>query len=126
MPDSEIYRTTFNFAAKKSFTKERPETIEKFLRAIDKAAAFIQHNREESQAIIVKSFDLDKEIVREAWDGFVFGISLDHAFLIGLEDIARWAIENQFTDKKEVPNYLNYLYIDALETVKTQAITLIH
>jgi NitT/TauT family transport system substrate-binding protein len=46
--------------------------------------------------------------------------------LIAFEDQARWRIKNNLTDKKDVPNYLNFIYLDALEGVKPEAVTIIH
>ncbi len=48
------------------------------------------------------------------------------AMLILFEDQARWRIKNKLTDATEVPNYLNYIYIDALHEVKPEACTIIH
>ena len=125
LPSSEIYRTTFNFAAIKSFAKDHPELLKKFLSAIDKAAGFIKNNKEKSQEIIVESFNVDKEIVRAAWDDFVFDISLDQALLVSWDEIARWTIKNKFTDSKKLPNYLDFIYMDALEAISPESITII-
>ena len=125
LPSGEIYRTTFNFAVMRSFAKEHPEILKKFLKAIDKAATFIRKNKKGSQDIIIESFKLDKDAVRAAWDDFVFGISLDQSLLVAWDEIARWAIENNFVDKKKPPNYLNFICLDALETVKPESITII-
>ena len=124
-PSKEIYRTTFNFAVMKNFSKEHPEILKRFLRAIDKAAKFTKENREKSQDIIVESFKLDKDTVRAAWDDFSFGISLDQSLLVSWEEIARWGIENNFIENKKVPNYLNFIYLDALEAVNPESITII-
>lgn len=125
LPSSEIYRTTFNFVVMKVFAKEHPEIAQKFLRAIDKAVAFIRKDREKAQEIISGSFNLDKNVVSAAWDDFVFGITLDQSLLVGWDDMAGWALENKFTDKKEFPNYLNYICLGALEAVKPKSITII-
>ena len=125
LPCSEIYRTTFNFAVMKSFAKDNPEILKNILIAIDKAATFIRKNRERSQDIIVESFKLDKDYVRAAWDDFIFGISLDQTLLVAWDNIARWSIENNFIDKKKLPNYLNFIYLDALEAAKPESITII-
>ena len=125
LPSSEIYRTTFNFTTMKNFSKEHPKRLEKFLRALDKAAAFTRKNREKAQEIIAGCFNLDKNTVRVAWDDFVFGIFLDQSLLVGWDEIARWAIKNKFVDKKKIPNYLNYICADALRTVKPESITII-
>lgn len=125
LPTSEIYRTTFSFAVMKSFAKDHPEILKRFLRAIDKAATFIKKNREGSQDVIVASFKIDKDTVRAAWDDFAFGIFLDQSLLVAWDEIARWSLENNFVEKKKFPNYLNFIYLDALEAVKPESITII-
>jgi len=125
LPSSEIYRTTFNFAVMKMFAEDHPEILQKFLRAIDKAAAFIRKDREKAQEIIAGSFNLDKNVVNAAWDDFVFKISLDQALLVSWDNIARWAIKNGLVNKKKIPNYLNYICLDALQAVKPNSITII-
>jgi len=125
LPSSDIYRTTFNFAVMKGFAKEHPETLKRFLKAIDKAATFIKKNRETSQDIIAETFKLDKDTVSAACDDCTFKLSLDQALLVAWDEIARWAIQNNFTDKKELPNYLNFVYLDALEAIKPETITII-
>lgn len=125
LPDSEIYRTTFSFAVKKSFAKDRLVTIKRFLRALDKASAFIDGHREESQEIIAQIFGLDKKTVRAIWDDFVFRILLDQSLMIGWEDIARWAIGNNLADRSRIPNYLDFIYFDGLAAVKPEAIGII-
>ena len=125
LPCSEICRTTFNFAVMKDFAKDHPETLEKFLGAVDNAVTFIKNNKEKSQALIAESLNLNEKNVSAIWDDYVFEIFLDQSLLLSWEDIARWAIENKFTDKTKVPNYLNFVYLEVLEAVKPEAITII-
>jgi ABC-type nitrate/sulfonate/bicarbonate transport system substrate-binding protein len=125
LPSSEIHRTTFSFATMRSFSKEHPEMLERFLRALDKAAAFTKNDSEKAQEIIAGSFNLDRSTVRAAWNDFVFGIFLDQSLLSEWDDISRWAITNKFVDKKKIPNYLNYICADALRAVKPESITII-
>ena len=125
LPASEINRTTFSFATMKNFSKEHPDILERFLRALDKADAFTKNDREKAQEIIAGRFSLDRNTVRAAWDDFVFGIFLDQSLLAGWDEIARWAITNKFVDKKKIPNYLNYICSDALRAVKPESITII-
>jgi len=124
-PSAEIYRTTFNFAVMKVFAEEHPETLQKFLRAIDKAAAFIRKDREKAQEIIAGIFNLNKNVVKATWDDYVFGISLDQSLLLSWDNIARWALKNRLVNKNKFPNYLNYICLDALEAVKPKSITII-
>ena len=125
LPSSDVYKTTFNFLTMKDFTKENPEALKKFLKAIDRAITFIHNNKEKAQVIVAKRLNLKKEITALHWDEFTFEISLDQSLLINIEDEARWAIKNGLTDKTEAPNYLDYIYIDALDEVKPEAVTII-
>jgi NitT/TauT family transport system substrate-binding protein len=52
-------------------------------------------------------------------------VTLPQALIIAMEDEARWRIENKLTDKTTVPNYLNFLYLDGLEAVSPEAVTVI-
>ena len=126
LKDSDIYRTTFSFATKKQYVKEHQETLIKFLNAIDDAVSFLHKNREESQEIIASVFNIDRNIVNNAWGNFVFGLFLDESLLISWDSIAKWEIENNLTDKKSIPNYFNYICLNTLKQVKPEAITIIH
>ncbi len=125
LPSSDVYRCTFNFMVMNDFAQAHPEVLVKFLRAIDRATDFIAQHKEESQAIVAERLELDKELVTTFWDYFTFEVSLDQSLLVTTEAEARWAIKNGFTDKTEVPNYLDYIYLDALEEVKPEAIRII-
>jgi NitT/TauT family transport system substrate-binding protein len=125
LPSADVYKTTFNFLTMKNFANENPKVLERFLRAINKATDFINNNTDESQEITANRLNLKKEVVALHWDDFTFELSLHQSFLINIEAEARWAIGNELTDKTEVPNYLDYIYIDALESVKPGAVTVI-
>ncbi len=125
LPSSDIYRETSNFMVMNDFAQANPEALKKFLRAINKATEFIGKHKEESQVIVAERLKLDKEAMTTLWKDFIFEISLDESLLVTLEDEARWAIQNKLTDKTEVPNYLDYIYFDALDEVKTKAIGII-
>jgi len=62
----------------------------------------------------------------DIWDNFVFEVSLDQSFVSTLEDAARWAIKNRLVDGVVVPNFLDYIYFDALRGVKPEAVSILH
>ena len=125
LPSSDVYLETFNFVVMNDFASENPEVLERFLRAVVEATEFIDDHMEESQDIVAERLGLDKDVIVALWDEFVFEISLTQSLILTLEDEARWAIKYDLTDKTEVPNYLDYVYLDALDEVKPEAITII-
>jgi len=125
LPSEGIFREDFYFVPNKNFMKNNPEILKSFLKAIEKGEEFIQKNREESIDIVCERLKLDKELTASIWSNFNFELMLDQTILITLEDEARWAIREGLIDKKEVPNYLDFIYMDLLENVKPEAITII-
>ena len=120
-----IYRETFNIITKQDFTNENPETIKKVLRALIKANEFIEENPDEAQEIVAGRIGMDRAVFNELWELFNFEVTLDQSLLVTLEAETRWAIITKLTDKKEVPNYLDYIYFDALEEIKPEAVGII-
>ena len=120
-----IYRETFNIVTKQDFANENPETIEKVLRALIEAEEFIEENPDEAREIIAGKIGMDRAALNELWEFYDLKVTLNQSLLVTLEDETRWAIKNKLTDATEVPNYLDYIYMDALEEVKPEAIGII-
>ena len=125
MYGEKIYTETFNLVIRQDFANNNPEAIKKVLRALINAEKFIKAHPDESISIIASSIGMDRSQLIELWDIYNFEITLDQSLLVALEAEARWAIKNNLTDKTEVPNYLDYIYFDALEEVKPEAVGLI-
>lgn len=126
LPSSEVYKETFNFVVMENFAVENPGALHQFLKAIDTAMTFIELNKGESQQIVADRLDLDVESVVAFWDDFVFELSLSQSLLITLEDEARWALRNDLVDATEAPNYLDFIYEDALKAFKPENVGIIH
>jgi len=122
---AKIFREDFYFVPSRNFLENNPETLKRFLKAIEKGEEFIQKNKGEAINIVSQRLQVNKELVVSVWGGFEFRLFLDQAILMTLEDEARWAIKNDLTTATEVPNYLDYIYMDALEQVKPDAVTII-
>ncbi len=125
LPSKAIFREEFYFVSLKDFINKNPDTIKRFLKAIERGETFIQENRSEAIDLVSERLKIDKEFITGVWDDFVFAVSLDQSLLITLEDQAKWAIVNNLVDATEVPNYLDYIYLDALDEVKPEAIGII-
>jgi len=125
LPQSDLYKQTFNLAVMRSYAKGHSEVLKKILKAVDRAITFIKQNRNESIAVMTKSLKPGEDLLVSFQDDLVFELSLEHSLFTILEDEARWAIANKFTNKTKVPNYLGYFYLDAMKAVKPEAVTII-
>lgn len=125
LPSSEVYRTTFNIVAMKGFIKSHQGAIKKALRAIDKAILFINEQKEMSKAIVARRLGKKKQTIGLLWDEYVYNLFLDQTLILTLAAEARWAIRNNLTNKPKVPNFMEFMCLDALEAVKPNAVTII-
>ncbi len=125
LPSKNIHTVSWLIIVMKKYAKENQEAIQGFLRAIIKAEKFLKDNREESIRIHADMSKVDREIVDTLLDNMDYDLTLAHPLLMNLENLARWAIRHNYTDKAEVPDYLDYIYVDPLEKVKPKAVTLI-
>ncbi len=112
------------FVSKEDFITRNPEMVKRSLKALLQAEEFVKRNKDGSKGILV-SRGLDAQFVDDIWQKLDYTISLSQALLIAMEDGAKWRIKNNLTDATEVPNYLDYIYFDALEKVKPEAIGII-
>ena len=105
--------------------KDNPSVVERLLNALVKAETFVNKNPVETQNIISQRANLEKNYLKTVWQKNNFILSMPQGVIIAMENEARWRIDNGLTDETEVPNYLDYIYLDALEEVKPEAIGII-
>lgn len=125
LPTSGIYREDFYFTSTKSFIESEPKKLLSFLKAIKRAQEFIRTERKAATNLLATSLDIENELVDSLWDIFQFDLTLDHSLLASIEDEARWGIKEGIVKEKEIPNYLNFIYTQALEKIDSDSVTII-
>lgn len=123
--DKDLYMQTFNLVAKQEFIRGHPEAVKKMLRALVKAEEFVKQNTAEAQKIVADFSRADLESLRETWADSVFTVTLDQSLVLAMEDESEWAIKNKLTDKTDVPNYLDFIYFEGLQSVKPEAVRIL-
>ena len=121
-----IYELPFTIAGTRDYVVSHPETIQKLLRALVGAERFYREELDAARQIIAGAINERLENLQEVWPTYRFDVALNQSLLLVLEDETRWAIKNKLTARPDMPNYLNYLYLDGLKTVKPEAVTVIH
>jgi NitT/TauT family transport system substrate-binding protein len=120
-----LYTEIFCLVASQEYVKNNPAAIKKVLRALLKAETFVQQYPEEARRLVAEFIKTDKAVLDETWDNFTFRVTLDQALLVDLEDQTRWAIKNRLTERRGMPNYLDYIYVEGLTAVKPAAVRII-
>jgi len=122
----DIYESLYNIASLRSYVDKHPETIKKFLRAIGRGARFCVDSPDAARALFPTDVKSEEKRLQALWPTYRFNVVLDQGLILALEDEARWAIKNKLTTRTDMPNYLNYVYLDGMEAVMPAAVTIIH
>ncbi len=104
---------------------KHPMLVTKLLTSLVQAEEYVARNPAQARAIVQKLLNLDAAYMDTVWSQNQFYLSLDESLIQALEDEARWMIKNDLTSEKQVPNFLNYIYLDGLKAVKPEAVNVI-
>ena len=105
---------------------EHPDLAIRFLKSLALAEEYAILNPAEAKAIVQKQLNLDAAYMDTVWSQNQFSLSLDQSLVAAMEDEARWMIANNLTAEKQVPDFLNYIYLDGLEAAKPDVVNIIH
>ncbi len=121
-----IFYNPMNIVAQKKFVESGPESVKKILRALIKAEDFMNKDPEAVWRIVSKTHGHDSNKWKIALADLNMGITMTQPMIQSLEDIARWAInEDLSSGVTDIPVYLDYVYIDGLESVRPESVTII-
>lgn len=101
------------------------QLIKRSLKAIAQAEQYVVNYPSEARAIVQKRMNYDDAVMESVWPENQFSLSLDQSLITAMEDEARWMIKNKMTTEKQVPDFLNYIYVDGLKAVKPEAVNII-
>lgn len=123
LPDA--YLQTFNLVAKNNFIEGNPIIVQSLLKALVKSEKYIKTKKDEAQSVVAKELNnISKEEIQETWADFDFSLGLNQSIILTLENEANW-FTKEGNGSKSIPNYLNYIYIDALKLVDANKVTVI-
>ncbi len=101
-----------------------PSISQRLISSLVQAENFILSHPEASQQIVSNYTDLDLDYLNSVWSKSRFLVSLPQSLLLAMEDEARWRVENKLSQTNHIPNYLNFIYLDALQNVNQKAVTI--
>lgn len=116
----------YNLAGRADWVVANQDKIQRLLRALLQAKRFADENPQEAHAMITAGMKIDPATFDAVGPTYRFVVQLDQNLLIMLEDQARWAMQNKFSDQTVTPNFLKTINMDALTAVQTDAVKIVH
>jgi len=103
-----------------------PELCSRFLKSLYEAEAFVINHPAEAKTIVKSQMNFSDTYLEAVWHQNQFSLSLDQSLILAMEGEARWLMSNNLTNATTIPNFLDYIYLDGLETVKPESVNIIH
>ena len=123
--DPSIYKMTWNLTSTKDFAESHQDGIQKVLRAIIRANAFIGERPGETRAVTSRNIGTDSPLFDREWEDYMFTAALDKSLLLNLEDQARWMNRRESSSLRKPPNFMNFIHTKGLKAVQPTAVDII-
>jgi NitT/TauT family transport system substrate-binding protein len=108
-----------------AWVANHPELIRKLLSSLIQAEEYLARHPGEAKAIVQTRLKYDDTYMAKIWPNQQSSVTLDQSLITAMEDEARWMIKNNLTREKQIPDFVNYIYLDALKAIKPEAVNII-
>jgi NitT/TauT family transport system substrate-binding protein len=111
--------------ARNDWITEHPTVIARLWESLSQAEEFLIAHPDQAKAIVRTRLEYENAYLEPLWNQYYFSLSLDQSLILAMEDEARWLISNNLTTEKQIPDFLNYIYTDALATIRPEVVNII-
>lgn len=118
LADNGFYLLSFNLVGLRELASTRKNDVTALLRALNRAARFIQDSPQAAQKILRARLGIDQTYADWIWTRYHYRLSLDQSLITSLESEARWAMANGQVSAKQLPNYLQLIDPAPLRAVR--------
>jgi NitT/TauT family transport system substrate-binding protein len=101
---------------------QHQEVVKRFLNAISQTEDYMIQHPDEAKAIVQKKMNYTSDYMAAVWPRNDFSLSLDQSLIVAMENEARWMIKNNLTSQTGVPDFLNYIYLEGLNSIKPASV----
>lgn len=124
--DERLCRVTVVLAGKSAKLDGNPERFRKLLRAYLRAEAYVKANPDKALAAVVNRLQLDFNSARKVWKPNLFDVALDQSLISDMENMARWQIDTGTQSTSVMPNFLDFIQFNLLESIDAKRVHIIH
>jgi len=111
--------------ASNTWAEQHPDLMRRFMKSLLQAEEYLIQNGYQARTVVQKRLGYDDRYIKSIWPEHQFSLRLDQPVITAMEDQARWMIKNNLTNKKRVPNFLDYINEDVLREIKPEAVSII-
>ncbi|MCL5735335.1 MAG: NrtA/SsuA/CpmA family ABC transporter substrate-binding protein [Actinobacteria bacterium] len=110
---------------REAWLSQHRSTLERFLLSLRDAEDFLLNHPAEAKAVVKERLSYDEQYVDAVWPHHDFAISLSQSLLTTLKDEAQWVIDNHELQQDQLPDFSQWVSVDALKAVKPESIDIV-
>lgn len=122
---TDVPEVRFVLMGRQAWLNRNPDLAVRFLKSLVQAETYIQQHPEIAKRFAQKRFGYEQDYLDDTWADHQFILELPQPLLVKMEDQARWYMARNNMDEKEMPNYMDLVYFEALNRVKPESISMI-
>jgi NitT/TauT family transport system substrate-binding protein len=115
----------WNLVSTTDWINKHSTMLRQLMKSLVQAEDYIARHQDQAKAIVRKRMNFDHTYMEMIWPRYQLALSLEQSLITAMEDEARWMINNNLTGEKQIPDFVNYIYIDGLKAVKPEAVNII-
>ena len=104
---------------------QNSDLVNRFLKSLEQAQNYVIQNPTSAKTILQTRLNYTVAYLAQDWPNHQFSLSLDDSLILAMEEEARWAISNNLVSGTTVPNFVNYIYTNGLESVDPGSVDII-
>jgi NitT/TauT family transport system substrate-binding protein len=108
-----------------SWISQNPDLVIRFLKALNQAENYLINNPSAAESITQKALDRTDAEITELWSQVSWSLSLSQSLVFAMQEESQWLIQNNLTTATTTPNFLNYIYVNGLESVNPDSVNIV-
>ena len=104
---------------------QHSDLVKRFLNALSQTDDYMIQHPDEAKVIVQKAMNFTNDYMAVVWSRNQFALSLDQSLVAAMENEARWMINNKLSNQNVVPDFIAYVYLEGLTSVKPESVNVI-
>jgi ABC-type nitrate/sulfonate/bicarbonate transport system substrate-binding protein len=122
-----VYSETFNIVVTRDYLAKNPEAMDRFLRALIDAEAWMKDNPEEAITVVSATVGMKREDLAPIWKDYVYKLVLDDKQVEILKAHAQWRLDTgNHPPNAQMPDFSKIIEAGPLKNIDPSRVTMSH
>jgi NitT/TauT family transport system substrate-binding protein len=103
---------------------DHTEPLTRLMKSLTQAEDYVSQNADSAMHIVQTRLKFDDGYMAMVWEEYEFSLSLGQPMILAMEDEARWMLNSSLVTPQPVPNFLDFVFVDCLKSVRPGAVSM--